>query len=369
MATFKNENLLIMVFKHYKPGDRGFYSRCLLNGHILTTLLRSNTLVNTRNPLGVNLFEQGKYIEALPILTQNAEIDGTDTHSLYYQGACMYYLAKYMEALVPLTTIERTSESYLNSKSIIEKCRSMLSGEYKQYDIEAKQLYRSEDYQAAIELFSKALLINPYSIDIYCYKAKALAKLSMWNPALDCYNDAIGLASNNPNYYCKKAKLLMKMYHHDEALEYYDLAITINPDKTDSYYHKGKACIKLNQYDEAIFLFDWALSINPEKAEVYNAKGMALAEVMRYEEAVDAYDLAISFSKPTGEYYFNKANVLRKMLNYEQAYLSYEYGASISKPNERYREEIMDFCEVIMKIAPSNLGIAEKLRNLVNRNN
>jgi tetratricopeptide (TPR) repeat protein len=107
------------------------------------------------------------------------------------------------------------------------------------------------DYQKAVEIYNKAIAINPeYSLPYnqigYCYRF-----LEKYKEAEDAFKKYIKLVPDSPNPYDSYAELLLRMGEFEVSIEYYEKALTI--DSTYQASHRGIATnlVLMRKYQEA----------------------------------------------------------------------------------------------------------------------
>jgi len=142
----------------------------------------------------------------------------------------------------------------------------------------------NEDYTQAIELYNKAIELNPNNAILFDNRAQLYYDLGQYDKAIEDCTKAIEL---NPNYayaYRRRGDAYKMLKQFDEAIENYNKALELNPNDYSSYKHRGQAYRDLKQYDNAIEDFIKALELNPNDADLYyeleRAKG-DLKEITR----------------------------------------------------------------------------------------
>ena len=118
---------------------------------------------------------------------------------------------------------------------------------------------QTNDDQAAFDLISRALEIDPQ---------QAMA------------HSNLGLA-------------LQRLQRFDDALLAYDQALQIDPDDLPAINNYGNMLSQLLRFSEAIVLFERALELSPAWSEALGSKGYALIGMARYEEALACIDRAL----------------------------------------------------------------------------
>ncbi|CAN0909884.1 Protein SGT1 homolog B [Linum grandiflorum] len=81
--------------------------------------------------------------------------------------------------------------------------------------------------------------------------------------AVDLYSKAIDLNPNNPDYFADRAQANIKLNQFTEAVADANRAILLDPTMVKAYLRKGTACIKLEEYQTAKAALEKGASIAP----------------------------------------------------------------------------------------------------------
>lgn len=140
----------------------------------------------------------------------------------------------------------------------------------------------SKQVDESLNLFEKAIELDPMDAIAWSYKGTALDALSKYNEALQAYNRAIEINPNCVLAWNNKGVTLDFHRNHKEAIEAYDKAIELNPDFAVAWLNKGVALNALGRSEEALaayekadkldsklyltgaFGYDWIFDILPE---------------------------------------------------------------------------------------------------------
>jgi Tfp pilus assembly protein PilF len=126
--------------------------------------------------------------------------------------------------------------------------------------LQANQLFASGQFQEAIDLYQKALLIQPNfsAIEFNC----ALAYQAIQD--------------------------------HPHALDYYDQAIMHQPDYADAYINRGNVLRDLQQLELARQSYERALQLAPQMVQAWINLGVVLYEQRKIDQACIAFEKALS---------------------------------------------------------------------------
>ncbi|XP_072338305.1 small glutamine-rich tetratricopeptide repeat-containing protein alpha-like isoform X2 [Scyliorhinus torazame] len=101
-------------------------------------------------------------------------------------------------------------------------------------------------------------------------------KVENYQSAVDYYSKAIELNPSNAVYYCNRAAALSKLGNYTGAVQDCEKAIAFDPSYSKAYGRMGLALASLNKYSEAVDYYKKALELDPEN-ESYKAN-LVIAE-------------------------------------------------------------------------------------------
>ena len=186
---------------------------------------------------------------------------------------------------------------------------------------------KNQDYQEAMEDFSKALELKPTSSLVYLRIGQTQMELEEYAQALQCFNNALEFGGEEENVYVAFAKLMEKEDKIEEAIMYYSKALRIKEKR--AYYlargelygkilkndlamaDKGNIKVMFCNYDGAIEDYTKSIEIY-ENAFVYAKRGRVEEKIEKYEQALNDYIKAIEMDKK-GTYLQLKKRLLSKL--------------------------------------------------------
>ena len=122
---------------------------------------------------------------------------------------------------------------------------------------------RLKDPLLAVELFRKAISVNPLVAAVHSNLGASLKALQRLDEAVASYERAIALAPNTAEAHSNLGNALRELRWPHEALASYDRAIAIKADYADAHYNRGNALKDLRRLEEAAASFARALELNP----------------------------------------------------------------------------------------------------------
>lgn len=169
-----------------------------------------------------------------------------------------------------------------------------------------------EKFDKAIELYEKALSVNPDYAEAHNNLGIVLHNLNLLDDAVKSYIAAISI---NPNYaeaHNNLGNSQGKLGQLSDAIRSYEKALIIKPNFNDAFNNLGFAHKELGEFNEAARSYEKIIKINPEFAEAYNNLGVALIGLNKTDDAIENYQKALEINPEFAEAYNNLGIALRK---------------------------------------------------------
>lgn len=184
---------------------------------------------------------------------------------------------------------------------------------------------QSQEYELAIDLFSRALTINKKYPVAYNNLGNAQAAMRDWSAAVQSYDQAI---KRDPRYalaYFNRGIAQEELGFLEPALASYQNAIDIDPQHVPAYLNCGVVLQKLGRIQEALSQYGVAIALDPEFADAYYNRGTDFMELALLHEAIRDFDKAISIRSGYADAYWNKSLTLLCMGNWAAAWDIYDW--------------------------------------------
>ncbi|XP_068161309.1 dnaJ homolog subfamily C member 7-like [Antennarius striatus] len=163
----------------------------------------------------------GRYPEAQSVASDILRMDSTNADALYVRGLCLYYedcidkaVQFFVQALRMAPDHEKARLACRNAKALKAKKE------------EGNQAFKSSSYEAAYQLYTEALTVDPNNIKtnakLYCNRATAGVKLNKRNQAIDDCTSAIKLDESYIKAYLRRAQCYMDTEQYEEAVRDYE---------------------------------------------------------------------------------------------------------------------------------------------------
>ncbi|CAF95830.1 unnamed protein product, partial [Tetraodon nigroviridis] len=184
----------------------------------------------------------GRYPEAQSVATDILRLDSTNADALYVRGLCLYYedcidkaVQFFIQALRMAPDHEKARLACRNAKALKAKKE------------EGNEAFKKCNYEAAYQLYTKALMIDPNNIKtnakLYCNRATAGAKLNKLNQTIEDCTSAIKLDDTYIKAYLRRAQCYMDTEQYEEAVRDYEKVYH------DSKKHQHKHLLKMAQLE------------------------------------------------------------------------------------------------------------------------
>ncbi len=178
----------------------------------------------------------------------------------------------------------------------------------------------------AVELFDRALAINPQHPGSLNNRGNALLDLHRAAEALDSYDQVLQLQPEHVEAGNNRGSALRQLKRYSEALAAFDRVLAIKPDYPEAIINRGKTLRDLQRPVEALACYEQALRIRPQHADTLNSRAIVLRDLQRHEEALASCEQALQSRPDYAEALINKGTILLELLRDEEALECYEYA-------------------------------------------
>jgi len=176
-----------------------------------------------------------------------------------------------------------------------------------------------KNWPAALELFERAIRLNPRYIDAIVNRANAMMELKRPAEALAGYAQAAAMQPPNAQLLGNIGNALSELERLEEALASHDRALSLAPGLAEAHNNRGSVLRKLGRFGEALAATERAIEIDPRHGGARSNRGAILRDVGRLEEAVAEYELALALTPDFVPALAGRARVLRDLGRFEEA--------------------------------------------------
>jgi Flp pilus assembly protein TadD len=132
------------------------------------------------------------------------------------------------------------------------------------------------DFHRAIELYDKAIALNPAHAEAYYKRGNALKNAGQLEAAVASYNQAIECRPDYAHAYCNRGVVQQSLGVTAAALSSYDRAIALEPADAMAHYNRALLMQELSRWDEALASYNRAIRIDPLYADAQYNRSLAL---------------------------------------------------------------------------------------------
>ncbi len=176
-----------------------------------------------------------------------------------------------------------------------------------------------KDFNAAHELFNRAIELDSLYSEAYLYRGLARLELERFEDAIEDFRQIIHLNrdfSSQANYFSGIAMLSIDRYL--DALIHFNEAVRLDPNFS-SFFHRGKAFFYLNRYDEALQDFNVSDRLNPGNPEVYYYRAKTYTSKGLYNKALENILIAKDNFTGNPEFHYYYGVILQNLNLFEEA--------------------------------------------------
>ena len=143
---------------------------------------------------------------------------------------------------------------------------------------------QKDNYERAIEDFSKAIKLSPDLYEAYHNRGIVYGETGNYERAIKDFSKAIDLEPDLAEAYYNRGQAYGQKGNHEHAIEDYTKTIELNPDLYKAYHNRGRAYGTKAEYERAIENLNKAMELNP-MAETYYDRGVIWLHLEEWEKA------------------------------------------------------------------------------------
>lgn len=205
-----------------------------------------------------------------------------------------------------------------------------LGGDADSYYNRGNALRDRQEYEQAIEEYTRAIEINPDFVNAYYNRGLTYSDLERYQRAIADYTKAVEL---NPEYldaYNNRGILYANLQDYDKAIADYMTVIELDPDYVLVYNNLGVAYDSLGRFQDAVGSYSKAIELNPDYALAYNNRGISHGNLQQYNEAIEDHTAAIELDGSFSDAYYHRGNAYRNLVSYQSAIADYNRAIELN---------------------------------------
>ncbi len=203
------------------------------------------------------LIQNNKYTQALFVVNEILSRNNNIAQAHYLKSRIAYFEGDLQGALQSINSaieLKKSRSEYLKQRVTLNK--------------------EINKYNAALQDINKLTRIDPYEIDSYIIKADLLFKTENFDKAINLTNSILKVLPENPDVLYLSSKSYFKNKDYFEALKAINQSMQIKSNK-DFYELRGDIYSATNTYEYAIRDYSMYLDIEPYNGDIYAKKGFA----------------------------------------------------------------------------------------------
>lgn len=188
-----------------------------------------------------------------------------------------------------------------------------------------------KEHKKALELFRKAVKVNPANNFAQFNLAKALSELNKDSEALIHIDKATKLAPKHPEAWLNFGIILSKLNRSTDAITCYDKAINLKEAYLDAFFNKGVALQNLEQFQEANLIYEKVLELQPNHLDALLNKALVLQKLNQPQEAKKFFEKLTELNPDDSTTWFNQGVLEESQKNWQVAIDYYNKAIALNK--------------------------------------
>ncbi len=187
-----------------------------------------------------------------------------------------------------------------------------------------------ERYQQAISDFTKAIELDPFSVDALFSRGRTQLLTGKYQQAVADFDRVLQLATGHIEALNQRAIAYQFLEKIDLSIRDLQKGLKLDKNWAETYINLANSYRLKGDYKKAETTFDEVIQINPNLAEIYHGRGLLYASMQpqpRYEAAYQNFNRAIELNDPDapvvykdwGETYSRQGEYLNAIASFEEA--------------------------------------------------
>jgi tetratricopeptide (TPR) repeat protein len=168
---------------------------------------------------------------------------------------------------------------------------------------------KQQRYEAAVQVFTELIDLDPDNPDAYKNRGVAYMKLSQYDPAIQDFEKTRQITPNLKGLHSNLGVAWYYKGEYEKAIASYDMEIAHSPDSHYVYFNRAICRAELKHYDKSFEDIEKSLALMPDYYPAYCLKGDLYLELKDTESARNAYEKAVELD-PENAYARNQLEKL-----------------------------------------------------------
>ena len=144
-------------------------------------------------------------------------------------------------------------------------------------------------YDKAINVWKKAIKINPEFVEGLNNLGNAFLKIKKFDEAIEYLNDALKLKPDFFETYYTLSEAFFHKAMYEASLKNLDKALNLKPDHLPTINNKIKLLLKMRKKEDALKFLDKVIPYHPKNSELYNEKAEILSDLGMNSRSLNTY--------------------------------------------------------------------------------
>ena len=179
--------------------------------------------------------------------------------------------------------------------------------------------YDAQHFKEAVDLYDKALALQPGLPDGFCNRGAALEGLGRSDEAFASYQRQLADQSNNDCAIYRLTQLGRQLHRENAVLEALEGALAADPGNAETYHRRGVIHSDLGQLDLALADYSEAIRIDPRETGALHDRAMLYRKLNQYPAALADFDRAVAIAGDQRDNLFWRARLRFEMGDFEKA--------------------------------------------------
>ena len=180
------------------------------------------------------------------------------------------------------------------------------------------EIERSQgNFYDAIELFTKAIQINPKSFKAFFNRAFTYDKIGFYNQAISDYTSTINLKPNHSFCFYNRGITYNKLGEYLKSINDFSRAIELDPNKPEFYFNRACLFKNTKQYKNAIDDYTILIKLFPKLYILTYNRGICYEKLKIYKNSIKDFESCIQISKDKIDAYYHLATIYKILGQYE----------------------------------------------------
>jgi tetratricopeptide (TPR) repeat protein len=176
-----------------------------------------------------------------------------------------------------------------------------------------------KQYEQAVELFQRALLIKPDFLEAHSNLGVSFTELGRYQEAEQELQAALRIQPNHGKAHYAMGRLYSRMKRTDDAIAQYQFAIRYTPTMPEPYFELAQLWQEQGRLAQAIQYYRRAVALRPDYVLAQNDLANALVDDGHPEEAIQHYQLALKTAPDAAGPHYNLGLALAKLNRTEES--------------------------------------------------